>query len=121
MSAKHSWDEEHFVSMVQQRVSECAHCVSKFGTLPVHVDLLHCVEDESLAKSCFFGTLPASEQGERLTVSPLIVCADVAEESARFRLARMHEKLSQLERKMVNVEARLSLHDSSLPDIASVG
>jgi hypothetical protein len=32
----------------------------------------------------------------------------------------MHEKLTQLERKMVNVEARLSLRDSSLPDSASV-
>jgi hypothetical protein len=31
-----------------------------------------------------------------------------AEESARFRLGRMLEKLTQLERKMINVEARLS-------------
>jgi hypothetical protein len=32
MSAtKHSWDEDHFVTVVQQKVSECAHCVSTFG------------------------------------------------------------------------------------------
>ena len=43
------------------------------------------------------------------------------EESARFRLGRMHEKLTQLERKMVNVEARLSLGgDAPLADSASV-
>lgn len=41
-----------------------------------------------------------------------------AEESARFRLGRMIEKLSQLERKMVNVEARLSLGEPSLGDSA---
>ena len=28
---KQSWDEEHFVAAVQQKVSECAHCVSTFG------------------------------------------------------------------------------------------
>ena len=60
-----------------------------------------------------------SGQATRLTAAPRIACVG-AEESARFRLARMHEKLTQLERKMVNVEARLSLRDSSLPDSASV-
>jgi predicted nucleotidyltransferase len=71
-----------------------------------------------LQQPCFCAA--ASNASKERDVDPLIVCAGVAEESARFRLARMHEKLSQLERKMVNVEARLSLHDSSLPDIASV-
>ena len=26
-----SWDDEHFVAAVQQKVSECAHSVSNFG------------------------------------------------------------------------------------------
>jgi hypothetical protein len=38
----------------------------------------------------------------------MVVVFSPAEESARFRLGRMHEKLTQLERKMINVEARLS-------------
>jgi len=31
MSAQQAWDEDNFVTAVQQKVSECAHCVSTFG------------------------------------------------------------------------------------------
>jgi len=31
--SKQSWDEDHFVTVVQQKVSECAHCVSTFGNV----------------------------------------------------------------------------------------
>ena len=51
-------------------------------------------------------------------------CSWGAERSARFRLGRMHERLSQLERKVVNVEARLSLLEvptAAVTDSPSVG
>ena len=50
---------------------------------------------------------PAIE-APKLTHFAMVVVFLPAEESARFRLGRMLEKLTQLERKMINVEARLS-------------
>lgn len=31
MGSRNSWDEDHFVTAVQQKVSECAQSVSAFG------------------------------------------------------------------------------------------
>ena len=122
-----SWDDEHFVAAVQQKVSECAHSVSNFGERfardSCSVDLYQTRVWTAARCRCSAAIMVCMVPTNELTTDGA-ACSWGAERSARFRLGRMHERLSQLERKVVNVEARLSLLEvptAAVTDNPSVG
>ncbi len=92
------WEDRTFLSAVEQSLLDCAMVINKFGT-------------EALPSPSVPQKLLDLASSLRPVSDNPLPCYG-ADESARFRLGNINEKISQLERSMLMVEARLCTVDS---------